>query len=131
MTEDQRSPGQDVIDVVVPVKVKNARSFAARDERRRAADTAKGPHRRVYAARNQFLGSREHFLRSGSIHSLKIIISQRGAGNPARSRLSRRLVRVEAPAAARIGCPSIRSCAESAFEKRDSSARPAKCRSDS
>ncbi len=45
VAQDQRSPGQDVVDVLVAVDVVDVRSLAACDERRRPAHAAKCAHR--------------------------------------------------------------------------------------
>ena len=57
VTEDQRSPGADVIDVLVFVGIPKMRALPANDERRIASDRTKGAHRRIYAAGNHLLGA--------------------------------------------------------------------------
>ncbi len=69
MTEEKRSPGADVIDILVPVDVKDARPFAARDEPGSAADRAKCAHGRVDASGNVLLRPSEQRLRLCGFHT--------------------------------------------------------------
>ena len=55
MSEDQRPPRSDVVDVFVFVRVPNVRALAAHNKWRIAAHGAKRPHRRVHASRNHAL----------------------------------------------------------------------------
>src|SRR5262245_35152409 len=50
MSQDQRSPGADVIEILVPVDIKEMGPGPARDEQRLATDRAEGPCRTVHAA---------------------------------------------------------------------------------
>ena len=68
VAQDQRPPGTDVVDVFVAIDIEDVRSFAARDERRRAADAAKGADGGIDAAGNQLLGAGEQFFRSRVVH---------------------------------------------------------------
>ena len=57
MAQDQRSPRQHVIDVFIAIDIKDVRTLAASDKRRRPANAAKGPYRGIHAARNQLLSA--------------------------------------------------------------------------
>ena len=57
MTENQRTPRADVVDVTVAVGIPNVRAFASNQERRLAADRPKCPDRRIDSAGNKLLGS--------------------------------------------------------------------------
>jgi hypothetical protein len=63
MAEDQRAPGQHVVDVPIPVDIDEVRAFAALDEERRAADGPEGPNGRADTAREETHGLREQLLR--------------------------------------------------------------------
>ncbi len=69
VAQDQRAPGQDVVDVLVAVDVEDLRSFAASDERRRAAHAAKRSHGRIDAARNQLLRASKEGFGSAAVHT--------------------------------------------------------------
>ena len=53
VTQDQRTPGEDVVHVAVAVDVVQIGAFSPLYEARRSADRAKGPHRTVDPARHQ------------------------------------------------------------------------------
>src|SRR5262245_46430177 len=55
VSEDERPPGADVIDVALAVGVPEVRTLAAREEARRAADGAERAHRRVDTSGNDGL----------------------------------------------------------------------------
>ena len=57
VAQDHRSPGAEVVDVAVAVRVPQVRAFGARDEWRIAADGAKGADRRVDAAGEELFGA--------------------------------------------------------------------------
>src|SRR5207245_8496376 len=63
VTEDQRSPGTEEIEVRPAVDVPDAGALTARDEERLTADAAKRPDRAVDAAGNQTGGGFEEALR--------------------------------------------------------------------
>ena len=57
MSQNQRSPGTDLVDVFVAVDVKQMRAGPLGNEQRNAANRFERAHRRVHAAGNNFLGS--------------------------------------------------------------------------
>ncbi len=57
MAENKRSPGSDVVDVFVFVRVPDVRTFAAHDEWRVATHGSKRAHRRIHAARDHAFGA--------------------------------------------------------------------------
>ena len=57
VAENERSPGADVVDVLVAVGVPDIGTFAAHQERRIAAHRAKGPDRRVHASGDELFGA--------------------------------------------------------------------------
>ncbi len=69
VTQEQRPPGANVVDVLVAVGVPDARSLATDDKRRRASHAAESAHWRVHAAGNGFLRPGEQSLRLRSVHS--------------------------------------------------------------
>ena len=85
--QQQRSPGADVIDVLVAVDVEKVRALAARDEGRIPADAAERAHRRVDAARNDLLRFPKELFRFGMVHGFEGY----GAGYPPALRGTRRL----------------------------------------
>ena len=70
VAEQQRSPGPDVVDVLVAIHVEDVRALAARDERRVAAHGAIGAHGRVDAARYHFLRPAKQLFGFGSGHKM-------------------------------------------------------------
>jgi hypothetical protein len=73
MSEEQRSPGTDVVDVGVPVDVYEPRSLAFGDEPGRPADASKGANRRVNATGSDFLGASEKLVGARVIHDCYLI----------------------------------------------------------
>ena len=69
MTEDQRAPREDVVDVAIAVDVDEVRALAALDEERRAADRAEGAHRRADSAREEIERLGEEALRDVATHA--------------------------------------------------------------
>src|SRR5690349_20894396 len=69
VAQQQRSPGADVIDILVAVRIEDVRALAARDEQRRSADAAESSHRRIDAARDVLLGPAEKFFGSLARHA--------------------------------------------------------------
>ena len=59
MTQDERPPRADIIDILVAVNVENVTAYAVRDERRISIDTVKRTNRTVYAARHEFFSLSE------------------------------------------------------------------------
>ena len=87
VTENQRAPGTNVIDVFVAIGVPQARACRVIDNDRIAADGAKGAHGAVYAADQHFrraakISSCEcesfHFL---TWFSVQLIVSSADLGN--------------------------------------------------
>ncbi len=72
VAQNERSPGADVIDVLVAVGIEDVGAFAALDEGRSAADAAIGAHRGVDAARYGEQGAFEKLLGSGMFHLVEI-----------------------------------------------------------
>src|SRR5579883_2755853 len=66
VSQQQRAPRADVIDVFAAIGIENVGAFAARDEGRVAADAAAGTDGRIDAARNELLGAREESFGSGA-----------------------------------------------------------------
>src|SRR5262249_15400189 len=62
MSEDQRSPRTDIINVFFPVDVPNMRTVTAIDEERLAADGTERPNRRVHAPWHKFLSTIENLF---------------------------------------------------------------------
>ena len=52
MPENGRTPSADVVDVLLAIHVPDVGAFRALDEKWFAADTAKGAHGRIHAARD-------------------------------------------------------------------------------
>ena len=63
VAENQRSPGADVVDVLVAIGVEDVGGLAAHHKRRISAHRAKGTHRGVDAARNHHFGAFLQFAR--------------------------------------------------------------------
>src|SRR5208283_1884803 len=55
--EDERTPGADVVHILVAVRIPNARTLAAYDVQRVAAHRAKSAHRGVHTSGNQLFGA--------------------------------------------------------------------------
>jgi hypothetical protein len=68
VSQQQRSPGADVIDILVAVHVEDVGALAARDERRIAADGAECPHGRVDPAGNDLHRPAKQFFGFGMVH---------------------------------------------------------------
>ena len=66
VTEDERPPRADVVDVVAAVGVDDVGPGAASDEARGASDTLEGPYRAVDSAGDEPLGLGEELLRAAS-----------------------------------------------------------------
>ena len=64
VAENQRAPGADVIDVLAPVHILQARAFRAIDHQRRAAHGAKCAHGAVHAADQNIFGALEELARA-------------------------------------------------------------------
>jgi hypothetical protein len=62
MTEDQRPPRADIVDVAGTVGVGDACAGAGDEEARRAADRAKRPHRRIDPTRDVLLRTLKQLL---------------------------------------------------------------------
>src|SRR5579863_7601811 len=60
VTEDQRSPGLDVVDVAIPVDVPDPRSVAAIDKNRVLPNRPKGSDRAINSAGNNRPSVLEH-----------------------------------------------------------------------
>ncbi len=56
MAENHRTPGSDVVDVTPPILSFEPRALRAGKKDRLTADSGKGPHRRIYTARDYVLG---------------------------------------------------------------------------
>ena len=65
MTEDQRPPGTDVIEIVLAVGIPYAGTGAGSKEARRAADGAEGADGRIDAAGNGLLGAEKELFVTG------------------------------------------------------------------
>src|SRR5215469_10425028 len=78
VSENQRAPGADVIDILVAVSVPYARTFSADDVRRVAAHRLKCAHRGVHAAGNHPFGTRMKVLALGERHRLPNISAHSG-----------------------------------------------------
>jgi len=85
MSQQQRAPGTNIVDVFIPIGVEEMRALAARDENGIAAHTAESPHRRVHAAGNRRLSAAEQLFGSGAGH-VRL--------PPGRSRLSPKLMAI-------------------------------------
>ena len=59
MAGNGRPPGADIVDIRCTVSVPHARALGTRNETRKAADRAKGTHRRIDAAGDHSLGAIE------------------------------------------------------------------------
>jgi hypothetical protein len=57
MAQDQRSPTQHIIDVAIAVGVEEVGSLTALNKQGASAHSPKSAHRRIYAARDNLLGS--------------------------------------------------------------------------
>src|SRR6185437_3082428 len=64
VSEHERPPREDVVDVLMAVHVPDARAGAAVDHERLAADAAKRAHRRAHAAGKQRAGALHHLVRA-------------------------------------------------------------------
>ena len=62
VSQDQRSPRADVVDVFIAVGVPDAGTFAAHDVRRLAANGFEGTHRRIHPAGDYARGASMEFL---------------------------------------------------------------------
>ena len=69
MAEQQRTPGADVIDVLVAIDVEDVRPLAARDENGVAADAAESADGGIDAAGNDLLGAAEELFGFGVSHT--------------------------------------------------------------
>ena len=65
VAQNQRAPGADVIDVLAPVHILEARALRAIDDQRRAAHGAKRAHGAVHAADQNFFGALEKLAERG------------------------------------------------------------------
>ena len=68
MTEDRWAPGADVVDVAIAIDVLDATALGATDEKRLAADIAKGADGRINAAGDEFFGNLKKLMGSGIAH---------------------------------------------------------------
>jgi len=66
VAEDHGTPGAEVVDIAIAVRVDDPSAMGPLDKRRRAADCTKSSHRRVDAARKKSLGSLLQGLGSGA-----------------------------------------------------------------
>src|SRR5687768_15160684 len=78
VAEDERPPGEDVVDVLVAIEIEQARARPALDEERVAADGAESPDRTVHPTGNDPLRGGERLSRAGDGQA-------RGGGHPVRS----------------------------------------------
>src|SRR5690606_2638127 len=62
VTDDHRPPRADVVDVTAALRIGEPGAVCAANERRRATDRAKRAHRRVHAARDDALRTREELI---------------------------------------------------------------------
>ena len=62
MARDHRTPGADVIDVIVAVDVVQVSTRSAGDETGMTANVLEGPHRAVDSAGKQFFSRGEKFF---------------------------------------------------------------------
>src|SRR5690242_4505927 len=69
ISQDERPPGTDVIDVFVSIDVVEVRAFAARHERGGAAYAAKGANRGIHTARRRILRAGEEQFGLGPRHT--------------------------------------------------------------
>jgi hypothetical protein len=69
MAENGRSPGADVVDVIVAIDIEHPRALGSVHEKRLAADRAKRAHRRVHAAGNVFQSLGKKFFRLNTNHA--------------------------------------------------------------
>ena len=116
MAENERPPGEDVVEVAVAVDVDEVRAFAALDEERRAAHGSKRADGRADAAWHQARRLREEPLGPRAIHTpapASARTTDSAAVSPDRMQSGMPTPRYAAPATARPGClpraPSIRS----------------------
>src|SRR5262249_3582063 len=75
VTEDQRAPRTDIIEVGVPVDVVEISSLSTGDEDRLAADSAEGPCRAVHPAGNDAAGLLKRLVtpRTVGLHDLSFL----------------------------------------------------------
>ena len=74
VAQNQRPPGEDVIDVAVAVHIVHIRALALADEEGLAAHRAEGPHRRVDTAGQQALGFGKKFDGLGNVgHKVNLL----------------------------------------------------------
>src|SRR6266550_822636 len=66
VAEDQWTPRQDEVDVLLSIDIPDSRSFAARGDNRLAADTFEGAHGRIHTAREK-LASPGHYFRGSHL----------------------------------------------------------------
>ena len=71
MAEKQGTPGADVIDVLVVIRIENVGALAACDEARSSTNTSPCADRRIYSAGDGELSALEELLRSFKFHSLQ------------------------------------------------------------
>ncbi len=106
VTEDERPPGEDVVDVAVPVDVDEVRALSALDEHRAAADCPERPHGRGDASGHELdrlgeepLGGLPRHPRTPASDSA----SERAASSPEWMQSGMPTPRYAAPASARPG----------------------------
>ena len=107
MAEDQRPPGEDVVDVAVAVDVDEVRALAALDEERRAADGSERADGRADAAWQQARRLREEPLGPRAIHTpapASARTTDSAAVSPDRMQSGMPTPRYAAPATASPGC---------------------------
>ena len=63
VTDNRRAKRADIINITAAIHVKNKSAFRAGNKTRRAADAAKGAHRRIDAAGNHLLRGQKSLLR--------------------------------------------------------------------
>ena len=68
VAQHQRTPGAEVVDVLVSVYVHDTGAASGGDERRRAGDGAEGPYRAVHATGHEALGFGEQGFGLGELH---------------------------------------------------------------
>ena len=69
MTEEQRAPGANVVDVFVAIDIEEMRAFAAEDEARSTAHAAKSAHGRVNATGDDLLSAGEQRFGLRDVHT--------------------------------------------------------------
>ena len=73
VAQNQRSPGQHVVDVAIVVHIDHVGAFAPFDEERLAAHRLEGTHRRIDTAGQQFDGLGEELLGVGVVHGWRLL----------------------------------------------------------